>query len=110
MTETDEQPRSDVTSTDGRDPYEKLLAALSTDLIVTVNESDPTTPGTPELTVETVDEDTPKVWLTRGSDEHWTIRPERGQGNRLAVYECDAEGDLSFYEPVITIEVVGIDG
>lgn len=95
---------------DERDPYLAVTAAMPAGLLVTVNESTPTSPATGELKVQSADEDGTLhlVESPVGSfeDTHYRLQADGDGGVELV--ELDDEGHGTGWTTVETIEVVGI--
>lgn len=85
--------------------YRDVLASLPEGVIVTFNNSDPTQSGTDELTVDRAAEDG-EIGLVGLNGSHWVVQEDNREG-KLALFESDDEWP-EFYEPITTIEIVGI--
>lgn len=93
------------TNTGEIDQYDALLRSMEPELIITVNDNEPTTHGWPEMVVEYVSTNKTHVWLSDGTNQYVVRR----EGDRLIIGE-QSERRLAGIEEVTTIEILGING
>lgn len=96
-------------STTEADPehYRELCRAMQPGLLLTVNESDPTSTPYGEMEVIRVDEDSGLVSLKAGGETYYRLRHDGPDGETI-IEEVDDEGYGGRSNTVTTIEVIGI--
>jgi hypothetical protein len=103
---TQANPPMSTTSADP-DHYQELCRAMQPGLLLTVNESDPTSTPYGEMEVIRVDEDSGVVSLQAGNESYYRLRHD-GPDGETVIEKVDDEGYGGRSNTVTTIEVVGI--
>lgn len=89
------------------DPYERIIRAMTPGLLITVNDSDPTTLESTELEVWSVDRERSIAHVESSAGMDMELTMEEGDP---VLKEYDTEAFVRERWPVTTIEIIGIAG